>query len=285
VPALDRDRLEAVAILAARMTFKSVSYLQPSCVSMLPDGQRIKIMLPPAVPSGTVSLCIRRRALSFTPTLKWLAETDYFELLDSGIDWLAYFTRAVHGTAIQKPRPIIISGEVGSSKTTFAEALVRAIPLDQRVVTLEGSPEWISLPHPNWQALFFDEADPTSATRRVQDAMQSRPDWVPFQELRGAEAWAYMRALKAGFRGITTAHAGDARAVLRAIASMIRQAPEGQTQHEADIIADLRLYLGLIVHVVRIMPEHDGEASRYRAVEVLEIGQTETEDIIVSCSR
>ena len=285
VPEFDRDRLEAIAILAARATSKNISSAQPSCVSVLPDGQRIKMMLPPAVPDGTVSFCIRRRALSFTPTLEWLADTGYFELLDPAIAWPAYFTRAVHGTAIQKPRPIIVSGEVGSSKTTFAEALVRAIPLDLRVVTVEGSPEWLSLPHKNWQPLYFDEADPQSATQRVQDALQARPDWVPFQELRGSEAWAYMRALKAGFRGITTAHANTARLVLRAIASMIKQAPEGHSWSEQDILAELRLYIGLIVHVVRIAPESEDACSRYRAVEVVEVGATEREDRVVSCSR
>ena len=283
VPSLNADALEAIAILSARITGKNISRDVPSCVSLLPDGQRIKMLLPPAVPARMVSLCIRRRALSFTPTLEWLAETGYFELLDPTLDWPAYFRRAVHGTAAKKPRPIIVSGEVGSSKTTFAEALLRAIPLDQRICSVEGSPEWLDLPHPNWQPFYFDEAQPGSATKRVQDAMKSRPDWVPFQELNGSEAWAYERALKAGFRGITTAHSDTARGVLKAVASMIQQSEEGRHLDREHIVAELRLYIGLIVHVMRIDPTQPGESSKYRVTEVVELGPTEREDKIVSC--
>lgn len=278
VPELDAEALEAIGILAARATSKNISHAQPSCISVLPDGQRVKILLPPAVPNGTVSLCIRKRALSFTPTLEWLADTGYFSHLNPSIDWVDYFSRAMRGTDASPPRPIIVSGEVGSSKTTLAEALLRAIPLHLRLVTIEGSPEWLDLPHRNWQRLYFDEAEPNSATHRVQDALQSRPDWVPFQELRGSEAWALMRAFKAGFRSVTTAHAASGLKVLDAIASMVKQSPEGRDISLPDIVADLRMLIGLVVHVVRIDPKDGTGVTKYRAAEAIELGQTPAED-------
>jgi type IV secretory pathway ATPase VirB11/archaellum biosynthesis ATPase len=238
-------------------------------------------MLPPAVPAGTVSLCIRRRALSFTPTLPWLAETGYFDLLDPAVDWVRYFADEVIG----KRKTVILSGGIGESKTTAAEALLRAIPLTQRLVTVEGSPEWLDLPHVNWQPLYFDEADPESATKRVQDAMQSRPDWLCFQEVRGSEAWSLLRALKIGAPGITTVHAPTARRALDSLESMIRQSDAGRGMEADEIRAQLRQYIGVIAHCTRFLPTRPDERTRYRMTEMVEIGQTEAEDRVVSSCR
>ena len=274
VPALTYDVLETIAILSARMEGKDIRWDNPSCVSKLPGGQRIKMMMPPAVTEGTVSLTIRQRALWFTPTLEWLDEHDYFSALDPSINWPAWFReRAIHAR-----KTVVISGEIGSGKTTMAEALVRAIPEGLRIVTIEGSSEWQDLPQKNWQATFFNEADPESAVRRVQDAMQARPDWLPFQELRGEEAWALLRALKVGTPSIATAHAPDAAAVFESIESMIRQSGPGRMMDAADIRKQLRQYIGIVVHCVRILPTESGQRTIYRANQVLEVGATPAED-------
>lgn len=278
VPQFDFDTLERIAILAAFQTGKDISSGQPACTSALPDGQRIKMLLPPAVAPGTVGFTIRKRAANFTPTLAWLNETGYFRALNPEIDWPAYFARDVVGAG----KTTVISGIIGSSKTTFAESLVRAIPDTLRLVTIEGSPEWINLPHPNWQPYYFDEADPTSATKRVQDAMQSRPDWLPFQELRGDEAWAFLRALKVGTPGITTVHAPNARASLNSIESMVRQNTAGQGMIPEQIHTELRQYVGVLAHCVRILPTRPDERTIYRLQEVIEVGRTPEQDRMIS---
>jgi type IV secretion system protein VirB11 len=278
VPSLDSDHLEAIAILSARMTGKDISSARPSCVSKLPDGQRIKMLLPPRAPGGSVSLCIRKRALSFTPTLGWLHSKGYFDMLDQAVGWPAYFEQA-----IGDGKTIILSGAIGSSKTTCAEALLRAIPLSQRIVTVEGSPEWLDLPHENWCATYFDEAETDSATLAVQDVMQLRPDWACLQEARGGgEAWAFLRLLKVGMPGITTVHAPTARRALDSLEGMIRQSPEGRGLTVPEIHQQLRQYIGAIAHCQRIAGD---DCTRYRMTEVLELGQTEDHDRIVSCSR
>lgn len=277
-PGMTFERLQAICILAAWMTGKHVGKDAPTCVTKLPDGHRVKLVLPPAVPDGTVSLSIRRRALSFTPTLEWLKAHDYFAALPADRDWPAYFAREV----IDRRRTVVISGEIGSSKTTFGEALLRAIPHSARVVTIEGSPEWQNLPHPNWQPFYFNEAVPGDATKRVQDAMQARADWLPFQELRGDEAWSFMRALMIGTPGITTVHAPTARRALNSILLMVMQS--GVAMPEPQVRALLREYIPVIVQCARFMPSRDGERTRYRLTEVLEVGATEAEDRLVSAN-
>lgn len=277
-PDLTLDRLEAIAVLAARLGGKEIHEAQPSCTSTLPDGQRIKMMMPPAVAPGSLGMCIRRRALDFTPTLTWLAERDYFAELNQAVDWPAYFASEV----IQVRRSVVICGEIGSSKTSFAEALLRAIPLSQRIVTIEGSAEWMNLPHDNWHATYFDEADPHSAVRRVQDAMQLRPDWLPFQECRGSEAHALLRALKVGTPIITTVHAPSARHALSSLESMIGQSEHGKGMGVQGTLDQLRQYIRVVCHCTRTLPTGPGERTRYRLTEVLELGETAAGDRMVS---
>lgn len=277
-PKLTYDVLEGIAILSARMAGLDVGGTILSRASKLPDGQRIKMVLPPAVPFGTISLTIRRRALNFKPTLDWLNDRDYFSLLNPAVDWVQYFQRDVIGEG----KSIVVTGGIGDGKTTMAEALVRAIPLQLRVVTVEGSSELIDLPQRNWVPLFFDEDQPDSATKRIQDVMQMRPDFFCFQEVRGGEAWALLRALKIGIPTFTTIHSPGARKTLNSLESMVKQSEPGRGMESAEIMHQLRQYVRVVAHAKRFLPKNSGEKTKYRLTEVLEIGETPAEDRMVS---
>lgn len=270
--ALDRDRLEMIAILSARLAGKKISPASPSIGAKLPNGERLKAAVPPAVRQGTVNLTIRKRAVDFTPTLEWLADRRYFELLDGHhIHWPSWFRKQLRDRST-----FLVCGGIGESKTTFSEAILRAIPDGQRVITVESSSELLGLPHINWVQLFFDETDPDGAVQRIQDAMQMRPDWLCFQEVRGSEAWAYLRALKIGCPGITTVHSPTALQGLDSIQSMISQSENGGTIEQ--IIRQLRQYIGVVVHCKRFLPETPEQRTQYRLTEVVRLGQTPEED-------
>ena len=118
-PELDYDTLDEIAILAAAMTGQDVGPDRPVCASVLPDGQRINIVVPPAVAKDTVSLTIRRPP-GFQPTLEYLEEYGSF----GAYPGLAAKLRA----AVLNRRNIIAAGATGSGKTTLARALIACIP-------------------------------------------------------------------------------------------------------------------------------------------------------------
>jgi type IV secretion system protein VirB11 len=256
VPALTFPRLDAIGTLAAHMRSKDLGPQQPTCSSVLPDGQRIKICRPPAVPAGTISLTIRKRAASFTPTLSWLAERGYFAALDPAVDWVEIFADAVRTRCT-----IVICGEIGSSKTTFGEALLRAIPLEERIVTIEDTPEWLDLPHPNWVPLYYGD-NGRGAVDCLQDALRMRPDWVPMQEMQDGQAWSFLRALMIGHPGITTVHAAHCEGAFDALALQIRQSESGRTLDDPSVRALLRRHIQIVAHCAR---------GPYRVTEVLDL--------------
>lgn len=265
-PALTFSRLDAIGTLAAACTSQDVGPHQPSCSSRLPDGERITICRPPVVPPGTISLTIRKRAASFTPTLRLLEARGYFSFLPPGRDWVAFFERAVAAK-----RTIVVAGQIGGSKTTFAEALIRAIPVHERIVTLESTPEWTCLPQENWVPLLYAREGQERAWRTaaecLEDALRMRPDRILMGELRTGEAWAYLRTLMAGHPGgITTCHAETAEGAFDALALMIRQSEHARGLSDADVRALLRKHVHVGVHCARV----PGVGVPYRITEVRE---------------
>lgn len=250
-PSLTYDYCYQVAVLAASMSNQDVGPAQPGCASSLPGGYRIQVCLPPIVPTGTVSLTIRKRATDFVPTLPWLQDKGYFKSLDPSVDWVAFFEDAV-----RRKSTIMAVGETGSGKTTFAEALIRAIPLSERLVTIEDTAEWDALPHQNRVSLFYSKGSQGSTTVGAVDlleyALRMRPDRILMQELRDGAAFTFLRVLAAGHAGgISTAHALTAPKGIDALALMVRQSEAGKTIEDSDVRAMLSSYIDIIVHCDR----------------------------------
>ena len=166
-------------------------------------------------------------------------------------DWAAML-----GQAVLDRRNILIAGATGSGKTTIAKALIEAIPLADRLVTIEDTAKWNSIPHRNRVALFYSKGDQGAAKVRSEDllecSLRMRPDRVLMQELRDGATFAYLRGVVAGHPGcITTLHAGSARGAFDALRLMIRQRPAGSTLGAADVQSLLTMLVDIVVYCER----------------------------------
>jgi type IV secretion system protein VirB11 len=261
-PHLSFEKLDGIGKLAAGLTRQTLDIHNPRASSILPGRIRIQIARPPAVLEETYSLCIRKRATDFTPTLEWLAAKGYFDYLPPR-DWVRWWREAVHSR-----KTIFIVGKTGSSKTTFGEGLILEIPLDERLVTIEKTPEW-NLPHKNLVTSLYGaagdgEAAEHAATQCVEDALRQRPDRILVGELRsGGEAWACIRALMAGHPGlITTLHAASAPKTVDTLATIMRQSKYGSTMDRSDMHEQIKGCIDIIAHC---------DKDPYRVTEVMEL--------------
>ena len=273
VPELSFQRLDAIATLCAAMSQQDVGPERPLCGSVLPDGQRVQICRPPAVAADTISLTIRRPS-SFAPTIGSLAAGGLFsrtqacgrrvqpldaELIDlhRARDWERFFPLAVRAK-----KTVIATGDTGSGKTTFAKALIQAIPLEERLVTIEDTAEFTGLPHRNLVSLFYSKGHQGLARVGSEDlieaALRMRPDRVLMQELRDGAAFTFIRSIAAGHPGsITTCHAGSAAGAFDALRLMVKQHDAGKHLADADVRVLLHQLVDVVVHCRR---DHRGFA-------------------------
>lgn len=271
VPELTCDHLLAVATLAAAYTGQDVDQTRPLCATMLPNGQRVQICLSPAVAPGTVSLSIRRPGSSIRAlnTLSLSAGSQPGRVDDDVLARLyasgnmAQFFRA----AVLARKNILICGRTGSGKTSLALSLISEIPLQERLVTIEDTPEWVNLPHQNRVALYYSKGDQGMAKVRSEDllecSLRARPDRVLMQELRDGAAFVFLRSVVAGHPGaITTCHADSAAGAFDALRLMVRQHPAGATLADKDVLALLHSMIDVVIHCER-------EGARFWVSEVI----------------
>lgn len=238
-PEFTFDRLDAIGILAGQMSAREFSPENPICLATLPDGQRYTTSRPPVTPQGQISVTIRvpsqvtrtvddddfdsmMRETNTGPGKHAEADKELIKLYRAG-SWQKFFNLAV-----RSGKNIIATGSVGSGKTSFIKRLSQAIPLDERVITVEDTDEYGVMPHRNRVSSFYGSAGIT-AEHAIQLCLRQRPDRVLMQELRGPEAFSYMRVLLAGFvgGGLTTLHAEKgADEALDALSVMIKMHPD-----------------------------------------------------------
>jgi type IV secretion system protein VirB11 len=217
-PGLSEVDLTRLARQVAAFASQGVNREQPLLSASLPDGARVQIIAPPATRGG-LALAIRKHAISDL-TIAELGRAGLFDpppaaaapadaVLDdrlAGGDWMGFLSLAV---ALRKT--IVLSGGTSSGKTTLLNALVKDIDPRERLVVIEDAPE-IRLDRPNAIGLIAARGEQgearVTAEALLQASLRMRPDRILLGELRGAEAFAFLRAVNTGHPGsITTVHA------------------------------------------------------------------------------
>lgn len=263
-PDLTPAWLQPLAIAAAAVTAQDVSSERPVCSTVLPTGERCQLVLPPAAEQISFTL---RKAAAVNLSLEDLCDAGLFTALDDDAgeaddedaalkaahgrgDWTHFFE-----TAVRSRRNILVSGATGSGKTTFAKALVRLIPQDERIVTIEDTRELL-VPHRNAVHLLYAKDGQGLAQVTAKDLLESalrmRPDRILLQELRDASAFAYLRSANTGHPGsITTVHADSAALAFEQLTLMVKESDAGRELARDDIRALLHVLVDIVVQVRR----------------------------------
>lgn len=273
LPDLPYDRLFALVKAIATFTDQSIGPQSPILSAILPDGQRVQIMVPPAVPVDTVSLSIRLPAQSIRSLADYTADGAFARFIWPAPVGLAdrrgdlqqqdlalvdallarnlqdFFRRAVAGR-----RNIAVVGDTGSGKTTLMKTLCQHIPEEERILTIEDVRE-LQLPgHHNVVPLLYSKGGQGVAQITPADliaaAMRMRPDRVLLAELRGSEAWDFLKLLTTGHSGsITSYHAESCALALERYVLMAKEHPDASIFDAAGLKRLVRLTIDILVHV------------------------------------
>lgn len=247
MPGLDSDYLQRLARQVAVHSHQGLSRAHPLLSASLPDGARIQIVMPPAT-QHHVALAIRRhRAAALPLTAYALEPARRRDSLSAPAGQLAAYL----AEAVRQRRNIVISGGTSSGKTTLLNSLLAEIPRSERLITIEDAAE-LQPVHANRVQMIAVRGGQGEANVTPNDlleaALRMRPDRILLGELRGAEAYTFLRAINTGHPGsITTVHADSAEGALRQLAMMILQGA-----HNLDYANAYALVTAMIDIVVQI---------------------------------
>lgn len=241
--ALSFAKLKQLATLIASYAGKSISMDKPVLSAALPNRERVQVIIPPACEPHTVSITIRKPSM-IDKTLDELDGEGAFDECADVDQALQPFEQELLSLkadkrikefldlAVRRHRNILIVGKTGSGKTTITKSLIRSIPLHERLITIEDVHELFLNQHENKVHLFYAREDEGGAKVTPKQALASclrmKPDRILLAELRGDEAWEFIKSINTGHPGsISTMHANGAFESFEQLTALIKDSRTG----------------------------------------------------------
>lgn len=257
----------------ANATKQNITEEYPIVSASLQTGERVQLVKPPSAISYSLTIrkpskmrltleqlsdygafsFIKKRYLSTIPPE--LEDADSLEVrllkLLHNKDYVNFFREAVKGK-----KNIIVSGATGSGKTTFTNSLIQEIPDNERIITIEDVPE-LSIQQPNHVSLIYskDARSITLTTPKIllESCLRMRPDRILLAELRGEEAFYYVRNVNSGHPGsITSIHATSAPLAFEQLMLYVKESEAGSSLSSGDIRTLLHILVNIVVQYARL---------------------------------
>jgi len=246
---------------------------RPYVDAMLPDGSRVNIIAPPLTLNGPC-ITIRKfphRAL----TLENL-------LANATLDKkMAEFLK----TCVLARLNILVSGGTSSGKTTLLNALLGLVPANDRVVTIEDTPELVLSQLNSVRMQTRPEGlhqPPVTARDLVANSLRMRPDRIIVGECRRGEAFDMLQAMNTGHSGsMTSIHANSQRAALSRLETLCLM-----TGLDLPLLAIRKQIVGALDLIIQIKRFRDGSRKIVGISEVsgMEGDTITTQDIFLLAS-
>jgi archaeal flagellar protein FlaI len=208
----------------AQISGKHISVYQPILDATLQDGSRINLTLGTEVTRKGSTFSIRK--FSADP----VSPIDLLQFGSLSSLELAYFW-----SLIENHCSILISGGTAAGKTTFLNAISMFIRPEDKIVSIEDTPE-IQIDHENWiqsvsrtgygsasgigggsgasgvsglSSVGTKSAGTVTLFDLLVAALRQRPEYVIVGEVRGTESFTLFQAISVGHASMSTIHAGS----------------------------------------------------------------------------
>ena len=263
------DEVRALLSRVVARAGRRIDESSPAVDVRLPDGARLHAILPPL--TQHVCLTVRRHRL-VADSLDQLIELE--TITPEAGSFLA--------GSVRSGLNILVSGGTASGKTTTLNALGRAIPSEERVVTVEETSELrLATLLPDCVSLEARSANSEGVGRvsireLVRHALRMRPNRIVVGEVRGAEGLDMLSAMNTGHEGsMGTLHANSARQALSKLRTYVLMAEEGLSSEVAtEMIAET---VDLVIHL-----QLDRSGGKRRVVQIAEVAGLESGRILTN---
>ncbi len=180
-------------ILSASGTNKRVDESSPYVDFSLPDGSRVNVILPPCSMIGPV-MTIRK----FNEDINTVDDVIELGMMDKRIATLLI-------AAMKTKLNVIFCGSTGAGKTTLLNVFSRHLPNEERIVTIEDTPE-LHLLQEHVVTLATKPANiegkgEITIRELFINSLRMRPDRIIVGEVRGPEILDLIQSISSGHSG------------------------------------------------------------------------------------
>jgi flagellar protein FlaI len=152
-----------------------------------------------------------------------LIENDTIDFVNLAYLWLA----------VEYKKNILISGGTATGKTTLLNAITLFVKPEDKIVSIEDTPE-LRLAHKHFVQL-IERDEKITMYDLLKSALRQRPDYIIVGEVRGKEANVLFQAMATGHSGLATIHANDIEELKRRLTLKPIELPE-ETLNLIDLI-------------------------------------------------
>lgn len=167
------------------------------------DRLRLTIVHP-SVSLGGISVSIRK-----TPIIQRITERN---IVSSGYMSTEIFK--LIKTCVKAHFNLTFCGEPGVGKTECAKFFSQYIPKNERVITIEDTPEWhYSTLNPGHDTVELRINDKMDYTKAIKTCLRLNPKWMMLSEARSVEVLRLIEGFSTGVHGMTTLHTDDVKKI------------------------------------------------------------------------
>jgi flagellar protein FlaI len=206
----DSIELDAFVIKLAERIKRPLTYRNPIVDATLPDGSRINIVY------GTE---ISKHGSNFTIRKVNEVPLSILQVIESGA--CDYMMAAYLWICLEHGMSMFVSGETASGKTTTLNALTTFLPPENKIVTIEDTPE-LTVPHKNWSREVSKgkgkgegEGSEVTMFDLLKAALRQRPNQILVGEIRGVEGSVAFSAMQTGHPVMSTFHAASVEKLIQ----------------------------------------------------------------------
>ncbi|MBE5940428.1 MAG: CpaF family protein [Lachnospiraceae bacterium] len=250
------DKINDVIQQIAASTNKRINERTPISDTSLIDGSRVNIVLSPiSIDSPVITI---RKFGSGRLTMDKLHKLGSLDT--KAIKLLECLVKSKYN--------IFVCGGTGSGKTTFLNALSEFIPKDERIITIEDSPELnidicnlvrLETRQPNTEG-----QGSVTISDLIRTSLRMRPDRIIVGEVRGCEAIEMLQAMNTGHDGsLSTGHGNSVPDMLSRLETMVLMGLDIPLNAIRAMIASS---IDIIIHLGRL---HDKSRKVLEITEVL----------------
>jgi pilus assembly protein CpaF len=154
-------------------------------------------------------------------------------------------------TSVKQRKNLLVSGSTQAGKTTLLNALAYAVPIGERIITIEEVfelkprvPDCVAM---QTRSASLDGVGEVNIRKLIKEALRMRPSRLIIGEIREAESLDLLIALNSGIPGMATIHANSARDAIRKLQTLPLLAGENITQEF--ITPTVAAAIDLVIHV------------------------------------